>query len=201
MRQLGDRLDTLKARIIALQRSVMIDSGALGAAAAPGRAGPHGRGAPASPASRSSTRPILPISGFGTCGPAPARATSLRGNGSIANRGRHRWRCATLSSTDGPGGDLVPPLYLDEWLRLSRAGRPFAAIVNNRPLPRNTDMISVPRVLAGSATSAQADLGAVQETDPTMGTLSVPVDRPAGARVCRATRLTGSSRAHAHANT
>jgi HK97 family phage major capsid protein len=97
---------------------------------------------------------------------------------------RHRRQVAEqrdLSSTDGVGGDFVFPLYLaDEWLPLSRAGRPFANAIQNLPLPPYTDVLTLPRLVTGSATSAQADLGAVSETDPTTGSLSVPVKTQAG---------------------
>jgi HK97 family phage major capsid protein len=86
-----------------------------------------------------------------------------------------------LSSTDGAGGELVPPIWLlDEYLPLARAGRPFANSVNNRPLPQGTDSINIPKVLTGSSTAAQADLGAVSETDPTTGSVSIPVKAIAG---------------------
>jgi HK97 family phage major capsid protein len=86
-----------------------------------------------------------------------------------------------LSSTDGVGGELVPPIWLlDEYVALARAGRPFADSVNQRPLPQGTDSVNLPKVLTGSATAAQADLGAVQETDPTTGSVSIPVKTIAG---------------------
>jgi HK97 family phage major capsid protein len=86
-----------------------------------------------------------------------------------------------LSSTDGVGGDFVLPTYLmQDWTEVIRMGRPFANAVNNAPLPDNTDTISWPRVLTGSSVAAQADLGAVSETDPSTGMLSVPVKTLAG---------------------
>jgi HK97 family phage major capsid protein len=87
-----------------------------------------------------------------------------------------------LSSTDGVGGDFVPPLWLmDEWTRPIRLGRPFANVVNNvGPPPAGTDTISLPRLLTGSAVAAQADLGAVQETDATSGAFTVAVKTLAG---------------------
>jgi HK97 family phage major capsid protein len=75
----------------------------------------------------------------------------------------------------------VPPIWLlDEYLPLARAGRPFANSVNNRPLPQGTDSINIPKVLTGSSTAAQADLGAVSETDPGTGSVSIPVKAIAG---------------------
>lgn len=86
-----------------------------------------------------------------------------------------------LSSTDGVGGEFVPPLWLmDEYTEVIRMGRPFANAVNQRPLPPGTDSISIPKVLTGSSIAAQADLGAVSETDPTTGSVTVPVRTLAG---------------------
>jgi HK97 family phage major capsid protein len=87
-----------------------------------------------------------------------------------------------LSSTDGVGGDFVPPMWImDEWTRPIRLGRPFANAVNNvGPPPAGTDTITLPRLLTGTAVSAQADLGAVQETDATTGSFSVGVKTLAG---------------------
>jgi HK97 family phage major capsid protein len=86
-----------------------------------------------------------------------------------------------LSSTDGTGGDFVAPVYLfDDWLPVVRAGRPFANAVTQRPLPPNTDTLTIPRLATGSAMAAQADLGAVLETDPTTAALTVGVKTVAG---------------------
>jgi hypothetical protein len=76
-----------------------------------------------------------------------------------------------LSSTDTAGGDFVSPLYMvNDWINVIRMGRPFANAANNVPLPDNTDTIIWPKVTSGTATAAQADLGAVQETDPVTAT-------------------------------
>jgi HK97 family phage major capsid protein len=86
-----------------------------------------------------------------------------------------------LSSTDGTGGDFVPPLWMmDEWTNVIRMGRQFANAVTQRPLPPNTDTISIPRLVTGAATAAQADLGTVQATDPTTGAFNVGVKTVAG---------------------
>lgn len=86
-----------------------------------------------------------------------------------------------LSSTDTAGGDFVSPLYMvNDWINVIRMGRPFANAANNSPLPDNTDTIIWPKVTSGTATAAQADLGAVQETDPVTTTVSVSVKTVAG---------------------
>lgn len=86
-----------------------------------------------------------------------------------------------LNSTDGTGGNYVPPVFLqDEFIALARAGRPFANAVRGLPLPPNTDSINVPRMATGTAVAAQADLGTVQETDATDDLVTVPVRTIAG---------------------
>jgi HK97 family phage major capsid protein len=86
-----------------------------------------------------------------------------------------------LSSADGSGGNLVAPLWLnDEFIPLARAGRPFANAVGSRPLPPHTDSINIPKLLTGTATATQADNGAVQETDATDTSISIPVRTIAG---------------------
>jgi HK97 family phage major capsid protein len=86
-----------------------------------------------------------------------------------------------LNQTDTTGGEFVAPLWLmDEWVALARAGRPFANAVRGLALPPNTDSLNIPKVSTGSATAAQTEGGAVQATDPTTGSISVPVKTIAG---------------------
>jgi HK97 family phage major capsid protein len=87
-----------------------------------------------------------------------------------------------ISSTDGAGGDFVPPLWMmNEWIALARASRPLGNIVRRFPLPQGTDSINLPRVSTGAAVAIQtADNAAVQETDVTTGSLSIPVVTIAG---------------------
>jgi len=82
----------------------------------------------------------------------------------------------------GTGGDFIPPLYLlDEYAEYARSGRPFANSLRNIPLPGGVDTISVPRILIGAQTAAQAGDGtAVHENDMTTGTVTAPVRTIAG---------------------
>jgi HK97 family phage major capsid protein len=71
-----------------------------------------------------------------------------------------------LNRTDTTGGNFVPPLWLNEYVELARAGRPTANLVTNLELPPGTDSINIPKVSTGTATAIQAaDNSAVQETD------------------------------------
>lgn len=74
-----------------------------------------------------------------------------------------------ISRTDGQGGYFVPPLWLiDEYIPYLRAGRVFADMWRNFPLPSGTDSINIPRVTLGTATGPQtADGGTVPGRDMT----------------------------------
>jgi hypothetical protein len=61
-----------------------------------------------------------------------------------------------ISRTDGQGGYEVPPLWLvDEYIAYLRAGRVFADLWRNFPLPAGTDSINIPRLTLGTATGTQ----------------------------------------------
>lgn len=87
-----------------------------------------------------------------------------------------------LNRTDGNGGYFVPPLWLmSQFVELARAGRAYANVVNNQPLPGGTDSINIPKVATGAATAVQtADNAAVQETDLTDTFINAPVRTIAG---------------------
>lgn len=74
---------------------------------------------------------------------------------------------AGLNTTDGSGGELVPPIWLiDEYEPLVRSARVCADQVRNLPLPAGTDSISVPLVTGGSSVAEQTTQGtALSETD------------------------------------
>jgi HK97 family phage major capsid protein len=71
--------------------------------------------------------------------------------------------------TDGTGGFLVPPLWMiDELIPYLRAGRDFADLWHNFPLPGGTDSINIPRITIGAATGPQvADGSTVPGRDMT----------------------------------
>jgi len=72
-----------------------------------------------------------------------------------------------LTRVDTAGGYFVPPKWLiDQAIDIARAGRPFANLISNQPLPPGTDSINIPKITTGTATAIQtADNAAVQETD------------------------------------
>ena len=87
-----------------------------------------------------------------------------------------------LNRTDGTGGYFVPPLWLmNQFVDLARAGRAYANLVTQQPLPPGTDSINIPKVATGTATAIQtADNAAVQETDLTDTSVTAPVRTIAG---------------------
>ena len=87
-----------------------------------------------------------------------------------------------ISRTDGQGGYFVPPLWLiDEYIPYLRAGRTFADMWRNFPLPAGTDSINIPRVTLGTATGPQtADGGPVPGRDMTDNFVNALVRTVAG---------------------
>lgn len=95
--------------------------------------------------------------------------------------GRSAQTRADMSRTDGVGGEFVPPLWAMElYTDLPRGGRPVADLVRGIPLPAGTDSISIPRIVTGSAVAAHAETAAVNETNPTTGSVTAGVKTMAG---------------------
>ena len=87
-----------------------------------------------------------------------------------------------LSRVDGEGGYFSPPAWLlDQFVTYARPGRPFANLIQRRPLPGGTDSLNVPKILTGTATAIQAaDLDPVTEVDLTDTFINCPVRTIAG---------------------
>lgn len=90
-----------------------------------------------------------------------------------------------LSTTDGAGGDFVPPTWaIAEYAALARPARPTADAVRNMPLPTGTDSINIPRIATGTAVAEQATQNtAVQNTDATTSAVTAAVTTLAGMQV------------------
>lgn len=90
-----------------------------------------------------------------------------------------------LTTTDGAGGEFVPPLWMvDNYVTLARARRVTANLVNRQVLPSSTDTINLPKVATGTATAEQASQNtAVQNTDATTGSITGSVTTLAGQQV------------------
>jgi HK97 family phage major capsid protein len=90
-----------------------------------------------------------------------------------------------LTTTDGAGGDFVPPLWMvQDFVELARAGRVVADQVRQQQLPTGTDSISLPRLATGTAVAEQTTQNtAVQNTDATTGSITAAVTTIAGQQV------------------
>ncbi|MBW9118880.1 phage major capsid protein [Microbacterium trichothecenolyticum] len=87
-----------------------------------------------------------------------------------------------ISTTDGAGGEFVPPLWMvNDYIALARAGRVLANQLEPHDLPAGTDSISIPTVATGTATAAQATQNsALQETDLTTSSVTAQVETIGG---------------------
>ena len=97
-------------------------------------------------------------------------------------RNAPRAQTRALTTTDGAGGDFVPPLWLiNEFINLARPGRVTADLVRQQVLPGGTDTISLPRLATGTATAQQATQNTgIQNTDATTNSVSAAVLTLAG---------------------
>jgi HK97 family phage major capsid protein len=86
------------------------------------------------------------------------------------------------NTTDGTGGEFVPPLWLmSEYIKLARAGRVSADLSTKLALPPGTDSINLPKVNTGSAVAVQtANAAAVASQDITTTSVSAGVQTIAG---------------------
>lgn len=90
-----------------------------------------------------------------------------------------------LNTTNGSGGEFVPPAWVvDEYVRYARPHRTFADLVTTNPLPAGTDVINIPKVSGGTATAVQSTQNtAVQNTDMTTTSIASSVFTVAGGQV------------------
>lgn len=87
-----------------------------------------------------------------------------------------------INTTDGTGGDFVPPLFLtDRWIRLARPGRVTADQMTKESLPAGTDSINLPKIKTGTEVAVQATQGgAISNVDASTATVNAPVVTLAG---------------------
>lgn len=86
------------------------------------------------------------------------------------------------NTTDGTGGEFVPPTwFVDQYVPLARAGRTVANRMQHRPLPGGTDQINLPKILTGTTAAIQAaQADNVSSTDLTTSTVTAQVNTIAG---------------------
>jgi HK97 family phage major capsid protein len=62
-----------------------------------------------------------------------------------------------ISTTNGGGGEFVPPLWLEnDFIKLARPGRITADLTPKFMLPAGTDVINIPKINTGTAVAPQA---------------------------------------------
>ncbi|MEI5036043.1 phage major capsid protein [Streptomyces sp. S1A(2023)] len=103
----------------------------------------------------------------------------------LARNDREVMEKRALTTTDGAGGEFVPPLWMiNDYIALARAGRVVADQIRPQALPPGTDSISLPRVTSGTAVAEQATQNTtVQDTDATTGSVTANVATIAGKQV------------------
>ncbi|WP_438478964.1 phage major capsid protein [Streptomyces asiaticus] len=103
----------------------------------------------------------------------------------LARNDREVQEQRALTTTDGAGGEFVPPMWMvNDYVALARAGRVVANQVRGLPLPAGTDSISLPKVSSGTATAEQTTQNtAVQDTDATTGSVTANVATIAGKQI------------------
>lgn len=87
-----------------------------------------------------------------------------------------------ISTSNGAGGEFVPPLWLEEeFIRYVRPGRVSANLCTHGEVPPGTDSINIPKVSGGTAVAVQGTQNTgVQQTDLTTTSISSPVITIAG---------------------
>ncbi|MDH6432609.1 HK97 family phage major capsid protein [Streptomyces sp. SAI-144] len=117
-------------------------------------------------------------------------AVALRQDADAAQRLQRNTRevaleTRALSTTDGAGGEFVPPLWLvNEAVTLARAARVAADQVRKLPLPPGTDSVNLPRVVTGTTTAEQTSQNTgVSNTDATTNSIAANVATIAGQQV------------------
>jgi HK97 family phage major capsid protein len=113
--------------------------------------------------------------------------TAKRGDGEARERlERHTQEMqvearAALTQTAGEGGEIIPPVYLqNKWVGVPRASRPIANTLSGQPWVSGTNSINLPKLKSGTAVAVQTDGGAVKETKATTEEVTAAVQTIAG---------------------
>ena len=91
------------------------------------------------------------------------------------------FRVYTDTTNTTSGGGFIPPAYMaDLYVQVARAGRPFADVLPNYPLPDTGMVVTIPKEDTGVSVAAQTEGSAVSTTVVTSSQLSVYVRTIAG---------------------
>ena len=98
---------------------------------------------------------------------------------------RHGAEVRAINATDGSGGEFVPPMWLvNQAIGYPRPGRVVAPLMNQSPMPQNTDSINLPKITGGSAVAEQSTQNSsLQNTDVTTSSVSSAVRTIGGVQV------------------
>lgn len=80
----------------------------------------------------------------------------------------------TPSTTDGQGGEFVPPAWLvNQYAEYARAARVTADLLSRQALPAGTDSVNIPKITLGTQTGAQSSQnGSTTKRDMTTSTVT-----------------------------
>jgi HK97 family phage major capsid protein len=98
---------------------------------------------------------------------------------------RHGNEVRAITTVDGAGGELVPPLWLvNQAIGYPRPGRVVAPLMNQSPMPAGTDSINLPKIATGTATAEQTTQNTtLQNTDITSSSVSSAVRTIGGLQI------------------
>jgi HK97 family phage major capsid protein len=120
-------------------------------------------------------------------GDVEARERLVRNNKAVSVERAERARAGkaearAISTTNGGGGEFVPPLWLeDDWIAYLRPGRVTADKCHKQALPAGTDIINIPKVNTGTAVAQQTTQNTgIQQTDLTTTSVQSAVITLAG---------------------
>lgn len=89
------------------------------------------------------------------------------------------------SATAGSGGDFAPPgWFIEDFVKLARAGRVTADLLHHQHLPAGISTVNLPKILTGTTTAIQSTQNtSLSQTDMTTGAVSSNVVTIGGKQV------------------
>lgn len=118
----------------------------------------------------------------GTKGDREALERLDRNNKMVADAKAEGGEARAISTSNGAGGEFVPPLWLEEeFIKFVRPARITANLCRQGEVPAGTDSINIPKVNSGTAVAAMNGQNTgIQQTDLTTTSVSSPVITIAG---------------------
>lgn len=112
----------------------------------------------------------------------PDAAERLRKNRALRAEQDQRLNVRSVSTTNGAGGEFVPPLWLEEqFVQVARPARVTTDLCTVDSLPAGTDSLNIPKIATGTAINLQlAQNSAIEQQDITTTSVSSAVLTLAG---------------------